>query len=37
MNWDTIEGRWKELKGSFRQKWGDVTDDDIDQIQGRRE
>lgn len=37
MNWDQVEGRWKELKGSFRKKWGDFTDDDVDRMSGRRE
>jgi uncharacterized protein YjbJ (UPF0337 family) len=37
MNWDRIEGRWKEFKGSFRQKWGDVTDDDLDRAKGKQE
>ena len=37
MNWDQIEGSWKELKGKVRQKWGKLTDDEVDQIQGKRE
>jgi uncharacterized protein YjbJ (UPF0337 family) len=37
MNWDQIEGSWKELKGKVRQKWGKLTDDELDQISGKRE
>ena len=27
MNWDTIEGQWKQLKGKVKEKWGQFTDD----------
>jgi len=37
MNWDQMEGKWKQVKGAARQKWGDLTDDDLDQIAGQRE
>lgn len=37
MNWDRIEGQWKQLKGQAQQKWGKLTDDDWDLIQGKRE
>ena len=37
MNWDQIQGSWKEFKGKAKQKWGDLTDDDLDRIEGRRE
>jgi uncharacterized protein YjbJ (UPF0337 family) len=37
MNWDQMEGQWKQLKGSARQKWGELTDDDLDQIKGKQE
>lgn len=37
MNWDEIEGKWKEIKGNVRAKWGDLTDDEIDEVQGNRE
>jgi uncharacterized protein YjbJ (UPF0337 family) len=36
MNWDQIEGRWKQLKGNVRQQWGQLTDDDLDRIAGQR-
>ena len=37
MNWDKIEGNWKQFQGKAQQKWGDLTDDDWDVIQGRRQ
>lgn len=37
MNWDRIEGSWKEFKGKVREKWGDLTDDELDSIAGKRD
>lgn len=37
MNWDIVQGKWQQFKGSVKEKWGDLTDDDIDQIDGNRE
>ncbi len=37
MNWDTIEGNWKQFKGNVKQQWGKLTDDHIDVIAGKRE
>jgi uncharacterized protein YjbJ (UPF0337 family) len=37
MNWDQVQGKWKQAKGSLRQKWGKLTDDDLDTIAGSRE
>lgn len=37
MNWDQIKGNWKEVKGKAQQQWGELTDDDLDVIDGRRE
>lgn len=37
MNWDTISGNWKQMKGAFREKWGELTDDDFEQIAGKRD
>ena len=37
MNWDRIEGKWKQLAGSVREKWGDLTDDDLAFIGGHRD
>jgi uncharacterized protein YjbJ (UPF0337 family) len=37
MNWDRIEGNWKQFKGRVQQQWGKLTDDDLDVISGKRE
>ena len=37
MNEDTFKGQWMQLKGKIREQWGKLTDDDVDQIQGRSE
>jgi uncharacterized protein YjbJ (UPF0337 family) len=37
MNWDQLEGKWKQAKGQLREKWGKLTDDDLESIAGRRE
>jgi uncharacterized protein YjbJ (UPF0337 family) len=34
MNEDTLKGQWMQLKGKVREKWGKLTNDDVDQIQG---
>jgi uncharacterized protein YjbJ (UPF0337 family) len=37
MNWDQIQGNWKQFKGRAKQQWGSLTDDDLDRIEGRQE
>ena len=37
MNWDQIEGKWKQMKGTVRKKWAKLTDDDLDLIAGNRD
>ncbi|KAA0012021.1 CsbD family protein [Billgrantia pellis] len=37
MNWDQIEGKWKELMGKARSSWGEFSDEELDQIAGKRE
>ena len=37
MDWNRIEGNWKEAKGKIKQKWGQLTDDDLAKIDGRRD
>jgi len=37
MNTDILEGKWKQMKGKIQSQWGDLTDDDLDRIAGRRE
>ena len=36
MNWDRVEGNWKGFKGQVQQKWGKLTNDDLDVIEGKR-
>ncbi|MBT9517273.1 MAG: CsbD family protein [Methyloversatilis discipulorum] len=36
MNWDTVEGNWKQFKGTVKARWGKLTDDQIDVIAGKR-
>ena len=35
--WDRIEGNWKQFTGSVRERWGELTDDEVLQINGERE
>ncbi len=37
MNSDILEGKWNQVKGKVRQKWGDLTDDDLTRIAGKRD
>lgn len=37
MNWDIVKGKWKQAMGSAKSKWGDLTDNDLQQIDGDRE
>lgn len=37
MNWDQIKGQWKQFSGSAKERWGKLTDDDLAQINGRRD
>ena len=37
MNWDLIEGKWKELKGQARSKWAKLTDDDVEAVAGKKD
>lgn len=37
MNWDQIEGKWKQMKGDVKARWGKLTDDELDRIDGNRE
>jgi uncharacterized protein YjbJ (UPF0337 family) len=37
MNWDRVEGNWKQVKGAVKARWGKLTDDDFDVIAGKRE
>jgi uncharacterized protein YjbJ (UPF0337 family) len=37
MNSDQLEGKWKQLKGSAKQQWGKLTDDDLTSINGKKD
>ena len=36
MNWDIAAGNWKQFKGQVKAQWGQLTDDHLDQIDGKR-
>lgn len=36
MNWDIVEGNWKQFKGKVKAQWGNLTDDQLDVIAGKR-
>jgi uncharacterized protein YjbJ (UPF0337 family) len=37
MDWNRVEGNWKQFKGNVKEKWGKLTDDDLNVIDGRRD
>ena len=37
MNWDRIEGNWKQMSGKVKEQWGKLTDDDLTKVAGKRE
>jgi uncharacterized protein YjbJ (UPF0337 family) len=37
MNDDILKGKWKQLRGRLKESWGVLTDDELDQIEGRRD
>lgn len=37
MNWDQIEGNWKQFKGQAQSKWGELTDDELQRAKGNRQ
>jgi uncharacterized protein YjbJ (UPF0337 family) len=37
MNWDRIEGNWKQFKGQIKEQWGRFTDDELDVVAGKRD
>lgn len=37
MNWDIVEGNWMQFKGKIKQQWGNLTDDHLDVIAGKRD
>ncbi|MGB5904353.1 MAG: CsbD family protein [Xanthobacteraceae bacterium] len=37
MDWNRVEGNWKQIKGKVKEQWGKLTDDDLDVINGKRD
>jgi len=37
MDWNRVEGNWKQVKGKVKEQWGKLTDDDLNVIGGRRD
>lgn len=37
MTWEELTGRWEQLKGQVKTQWGRLTDDDLAEVEGRRE
>lgn len=37
MNWNQVEGNWTQVKGKARETWGKLTDDELEQLRGKRD
>ncbi len=37
MNWDIVEGKWSQQDGSVKEKWGDLTDDELTEVDGKKD
>ena len=37
MNWDQVEGKWMQMRGKMKEKWGKLTDSDWDAVAGRKD
>jgi uncharacterized protein YjbJ (UPF0337 family) len=37
MNWETMKGSWSQFKGKIKETWGNLTDDDLDRVAGKRD
>ncbi|MFY9626725.1 MAG: CsbD family protein [Methylocystis sp.] len=37
MNWERVEGNWKQFTGKVKEQWGKLTDDDLTKVAGKRE
>jgi uncharacterized protein YjbJ (UPF0337 family) len=35
MNRNILQGKWKQLRGEVRERWGELTNDDLDQVAGQ--
>jgi uncharacterized protein YjbJ (UPF0337 family) len=37
MNWDRVQGTWLQFRGKVKERWGKLTNDDLDLIDGKRD
>ena len=37
MDWNEVEGNWKQFSGKVKEKWGQLTDDDITAANGKQD
>lgn len=37
MNEDTVKGKWRQLSGKLKEKWGKLTDDDLKRAEGNKD
>ena len=37
MNWDVVQGNWKQMVGKAKERWGDMTDNDWERMDGRKD
>ena len=37
MDWNRVEGNWKQVKGKVKEKWAKLTDDDLAYVNGKRD
>ena len=37
MNWDVVKGNWAQVKGKVKEEWGDLTDNDLTEMEGQRD
>ncbi|MGA9599871.1 MAG: CsbD family protein [Methylocystis sp.] len=37
LNWDSVEGNWKQFTGKVKEQWGKLTDDDLTKVAGKRD
>lgn len=37
MNWDQVQGKWKQFRGRVQERWGELTHDDLEAIEGRQD
>ena len=36
MNWDQLQGKWKQFTGNVKERWGELTDDEVAEMNGER-